>query len=121
MIEVTFYNNGFEINGHADVVICYQVSILSWACANTMSMNNLESDYYTSDYDKSDVGYTYLTFEVENEKSMWVFNEFKTNITHWKDAYWTDEEVKLSSKDETLLIPINFKELKGIQERGDMT
>lgn len=115
MIVVTCYSNGFEINGHAEKEICYQISILAWFCGS--SIGTVEKhDYYTSDYDDSSVGYTHLTFDRQDEKSVWMFDKFKEHLKAWSEHYeWdTNGHVEVVEKNEELRIPHNFKELKGI-------
>jgi hypothetical protein len=114
MIHVKFHPNGFEINGHEKIEICYQVSILAWACANSMGMNRHDHDFYTSDYDNSDAGYTHLTFDERDEQAKWIFGEFKRNLGHWKAEFWTDHQVMLVETELPLAISPNFKAEKNI-------
>ena len=114
MIEVTFYNNGFEINGHAEPKICYQVSILAWAFSNLV-MDTQSGYFYTADYDNSNVGYTHFTFDpIEGGER--IINRLKAYLEVWGEHYrWIkDGHIKVFEKDEILVIPDNFKELKGI-------
>lgn len=118
MIEVKFYKNGFEINGHAITEICYQVSILAWFCAS--SIGAIEStNWYTADHDNSNVGYSHFVSEINDEKSKWLFNSFITHIKYWSEYYkWdSDSHVRIIETNQELVIPENFKELMGINTK----
>ena len=115
MIEVKFYNNGFEINGHAIIEICHQVSILSWFCASSIGL--LEStDWYTSSHDNSNVGYSHFVSSLKEDKSKWLFDNFNKHLKYWADYYkWeVDSHVKIIETNEVLIVPDNFKEVKNI-------
>jgi hypothetical protein len=116
MIEVAFYKNGYEINGHARPDICGEVSIFAWAISNIIQNIGGGGDYYTSVYDNSDAGYGHLVFNTENDKANEIFNLTKQMLPIWADHYnWQkDNHIKVIEKDETLVISPNFKVLKGI-------
>lgn len=115
MIEATFYKNGFEINGHAIPEICYQVSILAWSLSNLIG-DEEKFDYYSADYDNSNAGYTYCVYPPSGGKGDWYLYRFKQMLTAWAEYYrWLEDgHVSIIEKDELLVIPTNFKELKGI-------
>jgi uncharacterized protein YsxB (DUF464 family) len=115
MIEVTFYKNGYEINGHADAETCYQVSILAWSFANLIQEHE-KGDYYTSDYDNSNAGYTHFTYTPTNGKGDWLLKRFKAHLKSWAAHYrWVDDgHICFIEKYEELTIADNFKQIKGI-------
>lgn len=115
MIEVTFYNNGYEINGHAIPEICYQVSLLAWAFSNLIG-DEEEYEFYTADYDNSNAGYTYCVYTPSEGKGDWYLYRFKQMITAWAEHYqWIqDGHIKIVEKEDALVIPENFKKIKGI-------
>jgi len=87
MIQIKVYKNGYEIIGHSNVKTCSEVSILQWACANTIYHHFDESSkYYTSSVDNHpnpNEGYTWMTFDTSIEKAVLVFEEWKRNQNVW--------------------------------------
>lgn len=112
MIEVSFYKNGFEINGHTIPEICYQVSILAWSFANLIG-DEEKYEWYTHE-----VGYTHCVYTPSNGRGDWYLYRFKQMITTWAEYYkWQEDgHIKIVESDELLVIPDNFKVLKGIEQ-----
>lgn len=120
-IRVTFYKNGFEINGHSQLEVCGQVSILAWSCSNMIIKHDPHCDWYTSDHDgRPDVGYTHLTFNTKIEQAKWLFDLFKQNIAVWAEHYEWEKRgyVLFEEHDDALVIPPRFREPLGITASG---
>ena len=108
MIEIKLYKNGFEIMGHSDPKTCGEVSILAWACANTMVCVDENSPYYTSatddDESKHNDGYTYMTFDYENKFARTIYADYRHNVKQWAAAQWPVTDVQIKELDEHLMV-----------------
>lgn len=105
MIIIKLYQNGFEINGHANPVICGEVSILAWNAANIIGRVDDTADYWSSKaYNPENPmqGYTRMTFNPDNEKAKWLFDQFKYNAKYWGKYCWPIDQVKFEELEECL-------------------
>jgi len=100
MINVKVYKNGFEINGHANPVTCGEVSILAWACGNTIyNKYDENSQLYQSAIDNKEnpnEGYTWMTFDESIGEAVRVFEEWKHNLTICLKYLWKPEDVNVA-------------------------
>lgn len=85
-------------------MICSEVSILSWACANTIYKYDDNQQYYASAVDNLEnpnEGYSWMIFDTSIEKSVRLFEDFKHNLKIWSDeSYkngdWTKNDVRIN-------------------------
>ncbi len=104
MIQVTFYNNGVKVAGHSRPDICSEVSVLTWACANSIWRLDDTNKYYTSINDNKEnphEGLTLMTFDKTNEKAKWLYDEYKHNLKFWAegmtgDGSWPKDAVQIT-------------------------
>lgn len=78
MIEIKFYNNGYEIFGHAEVDVCSAISAMAWIISNTI--------YHIDDTANGvhdNPGYTHSYFDVTKDKVKFLYDELKHNIAYW--------------------------------------
>lgn len=107
VIGIRLYNNGFEIKGHADPVTCGELSILSWACLNTIYSLDEKCRYYTSAGYTAKMGrnphegYTGLIFDTSNQMALWVYEEFVNNLQIWSPE-WPKGQVQIERVDADL-------------------
>lgn len=105
MITIKLYKNGYEIIGHTHPLICGEVSLLAWNLANTFCRVDPNHIYYSSAVDNSDnpdEGYTYLIFNTENDKAVWLYDEYKHNLKLWAEHEW-GKYVKITAIDDILI------------------
>jgi uncharacterized protein YsxB (DUF464 family) len=113
VIEIFLYHNGYEVKGHSHIETCAEVSILTWACANTISNLGAQKAYYSSQAYAAqhgrnpNEGYTHMTFDTDNEKAMWVFQDFTHNLDVCMDLLWPKDRVVLTKLD-TDLAPLEW-------------
>lgn len=104
MITIHLHPNGFEITGHASSDICSEVSILSWACINTVSSLDPNSEAQVSDRGRHNPGegLSRLVFDITNDYAKWVYEEFVINLEKWGKVMWPPSEVVIEHVDEDL-------------------
>jgi hypothetical protein len=89
MVEITLYNNGLEVKGHTDPLVCGEVSILTWACANSIYYLDDKSDWNGAHGELSTI------IDLTNEKAVLIFNEFKRNLGIWAEKNWLPSQVRI--------------------------
>ena len=105
MIEITFYKNGFDVNGHANVQTCAEVSLLTWCHTNLITSLDETALYYSSNLFGDHSGRTCLEFDPSNERAMWVHNHCKQNARIWGDEFWKKSDVQIKEVDEQFKYP----------------
>jgi hypothetical protein len=100
MIEATFYNNGFVIEGHAESSICSELSMHTFTY--TMIMLNLDKD---GEYKAEDnAGYGHFIFNHENPTLIHIFSVCKAVLKSWVDKWEWKEHLAITEKDELLRV-----------------
>jgi len=107
MIKINVYKNGYEINGHSSIKTCAEVSLLAWACANTIYNKYDEgSRLYQSAKDNKDninEGYSWMIFDVNIDGAIRVFEEWKHNLEVCMEHLWEPTDVTVRYVDEILI------------------
>jgi hypothetical protein len=109
MIDITLYKNGFKIEGHSEPKTCGEVSILAWACANSIGHIDKSSYYYTSwcgNKENPNEGLTYFVFDIKNDAALWIYEDYKHNAKVWGDTNWKD--VIFNYRDDETLAKIDI-------------
>lgn len=103
MIKINLYKNGFEIVGHTNPVTCGEISILSWACANSVYKVD-ETSVFKDNFNgiRKNDGYSKLIFDTENEKAVYLFEEFKHNLEVWSGKVWDKRDYEIKNKEQIL-------------------
>lgn len=101
MIQIKVYKNGYEIIGHSNPVTCSEVSILAWACGNTIYNKYDENlQLYQSAIDNKEnpnEGYTWMTFNPDIEGANRVFEEWQHNLHICLKYLWKPSDVSLEN------------------------
>ena len=87
-----------EIIGYSNVKTCAEVSILQWACANSIYKLDENSKYYSSSVDNPvnpNEGLTYMTFDTSIEKAVEIFEQWKRNQEVWAKTQWKPEDARI--------------------------
>lgn len=105
MVEVTFYNNGYEIHGHARQDVCSEVSVFMWAVSNIIiNIDKEAKHHFPPEQTTSNEGY--LIYNGENEFSEKTGYMIKEMLRIWAEKYrWQEDgHVRIINKDEKLVI-----------------
>jgi hypothetical protein len=106
LVVITLYDNGVEIKGHMIPTHCSELSALTWNCSNSMAYWDEKSK---GDH-TSNTGYSYFAFDIENEKSVFLFEEYKRNLEYWATEMWNPNEYRIEELSDSL----NLAELERV-------
>lgn len=98
MIEATFYQNGFVIEGHARPDICSELSMHTWTYATIMLNLDSNGEYKAEDND----GYGHFVFNHDNPTLAHIFSVCKAMLPVWADKWGWKEHLTITERDELL-------------------
>lgn len=90
MIQIKVYKNGWEVIGHSEPAICYQISLWHWITSNIILgwRHGVDVKEYTSHRDNKEnpnEGYSCLTFVHHDPDLDWLFEDMVVSIEKWID------------------------------------
>lgn len=88
MIQIKAYKNGYIIKGHADVVVCHQVSLWHWITSNLLLgfRKNAAVKEYTSNRDNPGnpmEGLSYVIFNYQDTDMDWILGDCIISLEGW--------------------------------------
>jgi hypothetical protein len=91
MIEIKVYKNGYEIIGHAEEKICYQVSMWHWITSNLiLGLDSKSREYTTHNDNKADVneGLSWVICDIQKGNLEWILEDCIVSAKIWGERYW---------------------------------
>lgn len=98
MIQATFYQNGFVIEGHARPDICSELSMHTWTYTQIMLNIDNNGEYKAEDND----GYGHFIFNHENPTLAHIFSVCKAMLPVYVKKWDWKGHLEITEKEELL-------------------